>query len=369
MKQIYWMVFFSWCSMTLLSAQTLAEEWSYAAVSMHTSKKAAPAFRWPWQVQRQSYFTWWSDKVTIRMIESFKARPAVRYLHRKSNLSYLADETIFGGEIVIDDDLLNAVDLPNAIERRLEDLRVELPMGDLVREARSWTSMAQFELSMLGITARTSYWSGALSPGQFPQPLDINVLFNSEKLINVAAREIAATSALNNAVSLEILVHPLMLLTGLRQLEWNSESGIYLNGDLAWGWVKATDLTFKQGRELLGDVDFGQTIRDAIPDPLEELINTDEAARLILDAAESRLPLYGFGLPVASGRTFEIAGKIGYRWANNTWTGDASVGLFYQTQHLSNEHPSNPVLKIRRIAPTLNVKWIFNKRATGSSLL
>lgn len=380
MKHIYWLGF---CLLGIFaSTAALAQEASRqdfqmafatdqpvaAAWSMHTAKKAPSALKWPWQAQRMDYLTWWSKKVTLRIMESFQAKPGVRYLYQKSTLDYIADETVLGGNITIDDDLLNAVDLPNVVERPLRDLLIELPTGKVGREIKNWTSMARFELNVIGITARASYWSGALSPGQFPQPLDINKLFDVNEFVGVAARELAATSALNNAVSMELLVHPLALLTGFRQFEWNTSSGIYLNGDFAFGWVKTTDLTFKQGRELLGEVDMGQEIRNALPDPLENLINTDEAGQLILDAAESRLPFYGFGVPIATGKTMEFSGRVGYQWANKTWTGDASLGFFYQTQHLSNDHPSNPQLQIRRITPTVNVKWIFNKRNTESSL-
>lgn len=356
----------------MLLAQEASDEVAFSFGEAHayevSQQRAAAKIRWPWQAQRMDYFGWWSKKVTLRIMESFSLKPGVRYLHQRSTLSYLADETVFGGNITIDDDLLNAVDLPGIVERRLENLLIELPTGQLNREVSNWTSLARFELSVIGITARASYWSGSLSPGQFPQPFDVGVLFDPDELVGLAAREIAATSALNNAASLELLIHPMAFLTGFRQMEWNSEGGIYLNGDFALGFVKATDLTFKQGRELLGDIDMGQEIRDILPDPLEELIDTDEAGRLILDAAESRLPLYGFGLPVATGKTFEVEGKVGYRWANNTWTGDASLGFFFQSQRLSNDHPSNPDLRIRRITPTINVKWIFNKRTTESSL-
>ncbi|MGH1435346.1 MAG: hypothetical protein ACRBG0_12920 [Lewinella sp.] len=381
MKHIYWLAFVflgMFTTATALAQEVdegdfqlldITKQRALTVASYDMKSKGKPStFKWPWRAQRMDYFSWWSKKVTLRIMESFQVKPGVRYMYQKSSLSYVADETILGGNITIDDDLLNAVNLPSVVERPLEDLLIELPTGQVGREVRNWTSLARCEANVIGITMRANYWSGALSPGQFPQPLDINKLFDVNEFVGVAARELAATSALNNAVSLELLVHPFMLLTGFRQLEWNSGSGIYLNGDFAFGWVKATDLTFKQGRELLGEVDMGQEIRNALPDPLENLINTDEAGQIILDAAESRLPLYGFGLPVATGKTMEFSGALGYRWANSTWTGDASIGLFYQTQQLSNDHPSNPELKIQRITPTVNVKWIFNKRSTESSL-
>lgn len=347
----------------MYSSQASLEENHTASAS--GSSRGLP---WPWTLQRMDYFSWWSTKVGVRMLESFEARPAVRYLHQNSELVYVADETIFGGEIVIDDDLLNSVNLPSILETRLRALRIELPMGTLYKTTSNWTSMAHVNIRALGLSFRGSYWSGALSPGQFPQPGDFGALFDTNKFIGLAAREIASTSALNNAISLEFSVHPLQILSGFRQLEWASESGLYLRGDFSFGWIKSTDLTFKQGRELLGEIDLAQEIRDILPDALEALINTNEAGDILLTAIESRLPLYGFGLPVASGRTMEFESWVGYQWTNKTWSGDARIGFFYQSQELTNQHPSTPVLRIRRWTPTFFVKWVFNKKETGSSM-
>lgn len=327
-----------------------------------------PKFRWPWQLARQDYLTWWVKGLDRRLLETFEFRPGVRYVYRNAELGYVADETIIGGEIEIDDDLLNAVDFPSIIEDRLRALRIELPMGYLVRNTSGWTSLAQQELSLAGVQLRATYWSGAMAPRQFPQPGDLGALFDANEFVGLAAREIAATSALNNAISLELNVHPIHLLTGFRRLEWNMDNGVYVFGDFAIGWVKSTDLTFRQGRELLGDVDMGQEIRDVLPDALEALINTNEAGELLLTALESRLPLYGFGLPIATGRNMELSGGVGYHWVNATWSGDARIGFAYQKQRLSNEHPSAPVLDITRWIPSINVKWVFNKARSDGSL-
>lgn len=330
--------------------------------------RRAPKFRWPWQSARMDFFSWWVKGIDRRLLESFEFRPGVRYVYRTSELGYVADETVLGGEIEIDDDLLNAVDFPSVIESRLRALRIELPMGYLQREVSGWTSLAQQELNLAGVRFRATYWSGAMAPRQFPQPGDVKALFDVNEFVGLAAREIAATSALNNAVSLEINIHPLHLLTGMRRLEWNSGSGIYLLGDISFGWIKSTDLTFRQGRELLGDINMGEEIRNVLPDALEALINTDEAGDILLTAIESRLPLYGFGLPVASGRTMELEGYVGYHWANATWSGDARLGFTYQQQQLTNEHPSSPVLSITRFIPGINVKWVFNKKRSESAI-
>lgn len=328
----------------------------------------AAEIRWPWIAQRMDFISWWTSKMPLRIIESFKMAPRVRYMNQSSTIEYLADETVFGGEIRIDADILNGVNFPSIIENRLDDIVIELPTGMLSRSTQSWTTMSQLHLSIAGVSVTGSYWSGALAPRQFPQPQDIGVLFDREELVELAVSEIAATSALNNAVSLEISVHPLHILSGFRQLEYSMNNGLYIGGDLAFGWLKSTDLTFRQGRELLGDIDMGQEIRDVLPDPLEELINTDEAGELLLTTVEGKIPLYGFGIPLTGGKTFELMGWAGYQWKNNTWSGDARIGFVYQRQELSNDHPSNPVLLIRRWAPTLNVKWVFNKEVTRSSL-
>ena len=186
--------------------------------------------------------------------------------------------------------------------------------------------------------------------------------------MDVVVREIAASSNLNNAVSIEFALHPIHLLTGFRDLEWYSTSGFYVGGDFSIGLMKSTDLTFKQGRELLGDLDLAEEIRDVLSEPLELLIDTDQAADLLLTAVESRLPLYGFGLPQVDGRTLEVKTWLGYQWTNSTWSGDASIGFRYQTQKLSNQHPSAPVLRVRRWMPTVNVKWVFNKEKIQSPL-
>ncbi|MEL7220804.1 MAG: hypothetical protein AAGJ93_05755 [Bacteroidota bacterium] len=328
----------------------------------------AADIRWPWTAQRKDFISWWTDKMPLRIIESFKAGPRIRYMNQASSIEYLADETVFGGKIRIDTDVLNEVNFPSIIESRLDDIVIELPTGMLGRSTQSWTTMSQLHLSVAGVSVTGSYWAGAMAPRQFPQPQDFNILFNREDLVELAVSEIAATSALNNAVSLEVRLHPLHILSGFRQLEFSTNKGFYLGGDFAIGWLKATDLTFRQGRELLGDIDMGQEIRDILPDALESLINTDEAGELLLTSVESRIPLYGFGIPLTDGRTFEIMGWAGYQWTNKTWSGDARIGFIYQRQELSNEHPSNPVLSIRRWSPTLNVKWVFSKEVTRSSL-
>jgi len=350
---------------------TTAVSASWPRELARSTPAAAPrrgGLRWPWRAERMDYFTWWSKKVGLRALESFEIRPGVRYFQQRSQLTYLADATVFGGDIVIDDDLLNAVNFPAAIERPLRGLLIELPTGQLTRSVKNWTSLVRTEVNFLGLSLTGSYWSGALSPGQFPQPQDLGTLFNKERLIGVVAQEVAATSALNNAVSLEIAIHPLQILSGLRKLEWVGDRGFYVGGDLAFGWLKATDLTFKQGRELFGEIDVAQQIRDVLPDPLEALINTDEAGDVLLTALESRFPLYGFGLPITTGRTFELETWAGYQWSNNTWTGDARLGFTYQWQRLGNDHPSNPILLIRRWTPTVLVKWVFNKKETRSAL-
>ncbi|MEL6969869.1 MAG: hypothetical protein AAFO02_06845 [Bacteroidota bacterium] len=370
MKQGYLSLLFVLLSVCFLEGQ----DWMptgpslSAAMAEEDTRRKAPSFQWPWQAARTDYFGWWFNGIERRLLESFEFRPGVRYVFQTSTLGYQADETVLGGEIVIDDDLLNAVDFPGIIENRLRATRIELPTGFLQRETRGWTSMAQQELNLAGVRFRATYWSGALAPRQFPQPGDLGALFDADEFIGLAAREIASTSALNNAVSLEINLHPLMLLTGFRRLEWNMRSGFYLLGDFSFGWVKSTDLTFRQGRELLGDVDMGQEIRDILPDPLENLINTDEAGDLLLTAVESRLPLYGFGLPIATGRTMEWEGWLGYHWSNSTWSGDARLGFTYQRQQLSNEHPSAPVLDVVRWIPAINVKWVFNKAQSDGSI-
>ncbi len=329
---------------------------------------ASAGIQWPWKAQRMGYLGWWADKVGLRILESFEFRPGVRYLHQNSQLQYIADQTVFGGQISIDDDILNAVNLPSVVENPLRNLEVDLPTGLLTREVVSWTAMAQLEVTIVGLSVRGSYYSGALAPGQFPQPKDVGVLVNPERLIGLAAREFLTSDALNNALSLEVAIHPIQLLTGFRDLEWYSTSGWYIGSDIAFGWVGTTDLTFRQGRELLGDLDLGQEIRDILPNALEGLINTDEAGDLLITAVESRLPLYGFGIPEASGRTLEIESWVGYQWSNKTWAGDVRLGVVYQSQKLSNQHPSSPDLRIRRWAPTIRLKWVFNKDQIESPL-
>jgi len=292
----------------------------------------------------------------------------VRYLHQRGQLTYNADRTVVGGEIVIDDDLLNEVNLPRAVESRLQALRIELPQGQLVRQVNNWSPQTQVEFQVAGLLLRGVYWSGALSPGEFPQPQNISSLFSTQELVEVVAREIAATSALNNAVAYEVALRPLYLLTGFRPIEWYSHAGLYVGGDLAVGWIKTTDLTFKQGRELLTDIDLAEEIRNVLPDALEPLINTEETADILLTAIESRIPLYGFGLPRNDGRTTELTAWVGYQWHNRRWAGDLRLGLLHQWQTLSNDHPSEPILRVRRWAPTINVKWVFNKERTSSAL-
>lgn len=364
-------ILLSACYSPLLLAQgpmASIDDFQYQAYHSAYSSDARKSIRWPWQNQRKGYFNWWSDKVHLRIIESLRLRPGVRYFQQQSSLTYIADETVVGGDIVIDEDILNAVDLPRSIERRVRDLRIELPSGELSRTVKRWTSLAQLELQVVGLTIRGSYWSGALAPQQFPQPQDISTLFEARELINIAARELAATSALNNAIAWEVAIHPLQWLTGFRQLEWSSGGGLYIGADVSIGWLQTTDLTFKQGRELLEDVDLGQEIRDVLPSAIEAVVNTDEAADILLTAVESRLPLYGFGLPVANGQTLELRSWIGFQWTNRTWSGDVSLGIAYQRQQLSNDHPSKPDLQIRRWAPTIGARWVFNKEETNSSL-
>lgn len=349
------------------STISVQKEWlSNDNSSKKSSKK--PGFRWPWTAKRMNYLTWWSKKVGLRIVEGFQFGPSIRYFNQKTSLEYIAEETVFGGEITVDEDLLNTVNFPTIIENRLREIRIELPTGKLSRTTTGWTSMSQLKVTAAGVSITGNYWAGALAPKQFPQPKDIKVLFNPDDLIGIAARELAATSALNNAVSLEVRIHPIQFLTGFRKLEWFGGSGFYVGGDLSVGWVQSTDLTFKQGRELLGDIDLGQEIRDVLPNSLENLIDTDEAGDLLLTALESRIPLYGFGLPKPNGSTFQIESWIGYLWTNSTWSGDIRLGLVYQSQKLSNDHPSKPVFQIRRWAPTILVKWVFNKEKTESSL-
>ena len=370
MKHYYLVLFFFFAVAETACGQSM--DWMPKELAMAAEEEAGgfkrPKITWPWQRARKDYFSWYVDGIGRRLLESFEFRPGVRYVFQQSELGYVADETVLGGEIEIDDDLLNAVDFPSVIENRLRSLRIELPTGNLQRSVDGWTSMAQQEINLAGVRLRATYWSGAMAPRQFPQPGDIGALFDAEEFVGLAAREIASTSALNNAVSLELNIHPIHLLTGFRRLEWSSSSGIYLLGDFSFGWIKATDLTFRQGRELLGDVDMGEEIRNVLPDPLEALINTDEAGELLLTAVEGRLPLYGFGLPVSSGRTMELEGWVGYHWVNATWSGDARLGFAYQKQQLSNEHPSSPILNITRWIPSVNVKWVFNKARSDSSV-
>ena len=136
------------------------EKWSAAATP--------PSIRWPWG--RQGYFSWWADQVGLRIVQQASVRPGVRFLHQASELQYSADEAVIGGELVIDSDLLNAVNLPSVIENKLRDLSIQLPTGILTRESQSWTSLAQLEIKAVGLTVRGSYWSGALAPARFPQP-------------------------------------------------------------------------------------------------------------------------------------------------------------------------------------------------------
>ncbi len=372
----YFIVGCLWLAFTCLQAQNIdveqnavvsKKEWlSKVDFSKKISKK--PAFRWPWTVKRMNYFSWWGKKVGLRIVEGFQFGPSVRYFNQKTKLQYIAEETVFGGEISVDEDLLNTVNFPSLIENRLGQIRIELPTGLLSRTTEGWTSMSQLKVAAAGISLTGSYWAGALAPRQFPQPKDIKVLFNPDELIDIAARQLFVNSALNNAVSMEVSVHPIQFLTGFRKLEWLSEGGFYLGGDFSIGWVQSTDLTFKQGRELLGDIDLGQEIREVLPNSLENLIDTDEAGDLLLTALEGRIPLYGFGIPKPNGRTFQIESWLGYLWMNSTWSGDVRLGLVYQSQELSNDHPSKPVFQIRRWAPTILVKWVFNKEKTESSL-
>jgi hypothetical protein len=323
---------------------------------------------WPWRNQRQGYFDWWAEQVGLRILENAHVRPGVRYMHQRSELTYIADEAVVGGQITIDADILNDVNFPAAVENRLRNITIDLPSGNLGRTVSSWTSLAQLDVTALGLTLRGSYWSGSLSPGLFPQLGDVGVLVNSDELIGITAREIAGTSALNNATSLELHIHPLQWLSGFRRLEWQAGNGFYVGGDWSIGWVKATDLTFKQGRELLGNVDMEQEIRGVLPSQLANLIDVAETAELLLTAVESRLPLYGFGLPVVGGRTSEYAGWVGYQWNTKVWTGNARVGMSYQTQRLSNDHPALPTLRVHRWAPTLHFNCVFNQETTNGAI-
>ena len=98
------------------------------------------------------------------------------------------------------------------------------------------------------------------------------------------------------------------------------------------------------------------------------MINTDAAGDLLLDAVESRLPLYGFGAPVADGRAIAWQGWLGFQWTNKTWSGDVKIACTRQTQHLGNDHPAMPELKVKRIIPMIHAKWIFNKQETESAI-
>lgn len=333
-----------------------------------TADAAMAEAPWPWRNQRQGYFDWWAEQVGLRILENAHVRPGVRYMHQRGELTYIADEAVVGGQITIDADILNDVNFPAAVENRLRNITIDLPSGNLERTVSSWTSLAQLDVTALGLTLRGSYWSGSLSPGLFPQLGDVGVLVNSDELIGITAREIAGTSALNNATSLELHIHPLQWLSGFRRLEWQAGNGFYVGGDWSIGWVKATDLTFKQGRELLGNVDMEQEIRGVLPSQLANLIDVAETAELLLTAVESRLPLYGFGLPVVGGRTSEYAGWLGYQWNTKVWTGNARIGMSYQTQRLSNEHPALPSLRVHRWAPTLNFNCVFNQEATNGAM-
>lgn len=373
MRKIYILLIGLFLLLKHLNAQSIELPFAGLAANADTeltyeARMAAPSIRTPWRAQRMNYFKWWGKDVFWRITEQFKLGPKARFCQQNARLSYVAEETLFGGEIRIDDDLLNAVNFPSVVENRLDDIVIELPEGKLSRSVKTWTSMSSIELEALGWTLRGTYWSGALAPARFPQPGDIKTLFNAEELVDVAAREIAATSAFNNAVSLEIMMHPIHFLTGFRALEWTSESGFYVGGDFLIGWVKTTDLTFRQGRELLGDIDMGEEIRNVLPNPIENLIDTDEAGDLLLTALESRLPLYGFGLPVGDGRSMELLGWMGYQWQNKRWSGDMRIGLVYQRQRIDNEHAAAPELVVSRWAPTIRVKWVFNKKKNQSSL-
>ena len=172
MKQLYLSTLFLTLNACLLYGQNWSQEGpslSEAMLSEEVSRKG-PSFQWPWQAARTDFFGWWFNGIERRLLESFEFRPGVRYVFQTSELGYVADETVLGGEIVIDDDLLNAVDFPSIIESRLRATRIELPTGFLQRTTRGWTSMAQQELNLAGVRLRATYWSGALAPRQFPQP-------------------------------------------------------------------------------------------------------------------------------------------------------------------------------------------------------